>query len=272
METETSYLELSNRSIFRFSGPDAERYLNGQISQSIKLATEHHAVPTCITNAKGKLQGIGFIRKHQNAILLDAPESLREILFQRLDQYIIADDVTLEDISDSHTLFHVLGQPAPAGAWECNRLGVSGYDTLSRPQGEKLDKENVERLRITHGVPAWGSELDETTLPPEALLDSNAISYSKGCYTGQEVISRMKSAGKLNRKLTSFALSGPLEAPCPIPNPEDPTAKPAGHITSVCSTEDGYKALGFVNRKWLDIEIFHKDEIILNTIPINPVR
>ena len=70
----------------------------------------------------------------------------------------------------------------------------------------------AETLRIEAGVPRWGAELNEDTLPPEAGLDRAAIDYHKGCYIGQEVISRIKSVGHVNRSLTGFASAAPLAA------------------------------------------------------------
>ncbi len=67
------------------------------------------------------------------------------------------------------------------------------------------DGDLTEFERIGRGIPKWGAEITEGMLPPEAGLDATDISYSKGCYIGQEVISRIKSAGKVNRRLVKFA-------------------------------------------------------------------
>ncbi|MDQ3623697.1 MAG: folate-binding protein YgfZ, partial [Verrucomicrobiota bacterium] len=67
-----------------------------------------------------------------------------------------------------------------------------------------LDEPLLEALRIEAGIPRWGRELDEGTLPPEAGLDRTHIDYQKGCYIGQEVISRLKSIGRVNRRLCGF--------------------------------------------------------------------
>src|SRR6202008_642685 len=67
-----------------------------------------------------------------------------------------------------------------------------------------IDAALAETLRIEAGIPRWGHELDENTLPPEAGLDLTHIDYHKGCYIGQEVISRLRSVGHVNRQLTGF--------------------------------------------------------------------
>jgi folate-binding protein YgfZ len=111
-----------------------------------------------------------------------------------------------------------------------------------------MTEDELEAFRIDHGVPAWGRELMEGMLPPEALLDVTDISYNKGCYIGQEVISRIKSAGKVNRRLTRFALDA--SAPM-VPGPlVDGGGANAGEVTSVSpSATDGIRhALGYLKR------------------------
>ena len=259
-------VDLSDRAVFQLSGPDAQRYLNGQITQDVKLATTNRAVYTCITNAKGKLQGDGFVRKAEDNYWVDCPAELRDAMLQRIDMYLIADDAELVDISDHTKLYHIIADEAPEGTWACNRFGVAGYDTLIKPEGEILALADLEATRISNKVPRWGTELDETTLPPEALLEATAVSYNKGCYIGQEVISRIKSSGKVNRSLTAFQLSEPVEVPFTIPHPENPEAKPAGIITSQCQHGGQTIGLGYLSRKCAEMKHFVIENVEVNTI------
>src|SRR5690606_15370293 len=114
--------------------------------------------------------------------------------------------------------------------------------------------DDAETLRIRHRVPAWGKELVPGILPPEAGLDRNAISYHKGCYIGQEVLSRIKSAGKVNRRL--FALTVPAGT-----RPGD--ILPGGEVTSVSPEveENGrHLALGYLGKA-----AFSLDQIALES-------
>jgi folate-binding protein YgfZ len=108
--------------------------------------------------------------------------------------------------------------------------------------------DELETFRVANGVPAWGRELTEGMLPPEAGLDATDISYQKGCYIGQEVISRIKFAGKLNRRLVRTALEeGSLPENVRL---VDEKGNPAGEVTSVSPLPvDGmWPALGYVKR------------------------
>jgi folate-binding protein YgfZ len=77
-----------------------------------------------------------------------------------------------------------------------------------RPEGEEASDEDVERWRIESGLPLWGNELDETILPAEAGLDQTHISFTKGCYPGQEPIARQHYRGKVNRRLRVLEIDG----------------------------------------------------------------
>jgi folate-binding protein YgfZ len=110
----------------------------------------------------------------------------------------------------------------------------------------------AESLRIESGTPRWGAELTEETLPPEAGLDLTAIDYHKGCYIGQEVISRIKSVGHVNRQLAGFTALNRLTplAPGMTLHPESDPAKPAGEITSAAWSFglECWAALGYLKR------------------------
>lgn len=250
---------LLERAIFKLTGSDAQRYLNGQCSQDVSLATEQEAKYAVVTNFKGKLDGDCFIRRHQGDILIDCPHELREDLFMRLDRYIIADDAELEDISEHYELVHSFRAPSESPSWNCNRIGQPGYDQLY-PKGTSpepaLSLKEFEKARISHAIPLWGAELDNDTLPPEAGLEARAISYTKGCYTGQEVISRMRSAGKTNRHLVQLELSEIVQPGTPLLCEGATLEKPAGTITSVCEIDGKQIALAYRKRKYQDTANF----------------
>jgi folate-binding protein YgfZ len=135
----------------------------------------------------------------------------------RLDKYLIADDVELIDESEEDSAY-----------------------TLCLN----------ETRRILEGIPKWPNELFPGLLPPDAGLEETAISYTKGCYTGQEVISRMKRAGKTNKHLVRLNLDKPL---IPTNSKLIVDGKEAGWITSVATLESGQDiALGYRLRKFKD--------------------
>jgi folate-binding protein YgfZ len=190
--------------------------------------------------------------------LLDAPPELHDTLPGRLERYIIADDVIMEDVGLDWDLFHFTGTtlpalPATAHCLHHARLGVPGHDVwLPASESAAFRKATVfageaqwDALRIAAGMPRWGRELTRDTLPPEAKLEELAIDYAKGCYIGQEVISRMKTAGKVNRLLCRWKhVSGPA--------PQAPTFlwAPDGREAGLLTSAAGGFCLGFLKREF----------------------
>jgi folate-binding protein YgfZ len=91
-------------------------------------------------------------------------------------------------------------------------LVLGGDEVLDeRPAGDEVSEEEFERWRIESGIPRWGRELDNRVLPAEAGLDETHISFTKGCYPGQEPIARQRYRGKVNRKLRVLEIEGSAE-------------------------------------------------------------
>jgi tRNA-modifying protein YgfZ len=203
---------LAPRALWRLSGPDAERYLNGQVTNDLSKLAEGQAFHAAVCTAKGRMEGDISIARHDGAFYIDADIILRESLGARLDKFLIADDAVLEDITEEWSLVHYFCDVPPvdlAGGFALShaRFGYNGCD-FWKPgaieiKHEKIaDADVIETLRLENGIPRWGAELTANTLPPEAgphMLA--AISYTKGCYVGQETIARLKSVGHVNKTL-----------------------------------------------------------------------
>ena len=216
-------IDLSARTKLRITGADRLRYLNGQITNDARKANANLAIRACVLNAKGRINADLFLHIDGDSFLLDAEEGMRETLALRLERYVIADDVQIEDVTEQFSVLHVLGPDVPQVSSNhslvaANRFDLPGTDIWLRREDfakalEEVagalplcDSDAAETLRIERGVPRWGQELTEDIIPTEANLESSAIDYAKGCYIGQEVISRMKMSGQTNKRLCGLAL------------------------------------------------------------------
>ena len=263
-----AFFDLSPRVKLRITGADAFRFLNGQISNDLRKATANFAIQASVLNAKGKLNANVFISADANSFVLDADPEVHEELRARIERYIIADDVQIEDVSDRFAILHVTGQVQPgafraARTVRANRFGCDGWDVwLERGELERVrqelsaafvfcDDECAEVFRIERGIPRWGRELTDQIIPTEANLEATSIDYSKGCYIGQEVISRIKMSGQTNKRLCGLiSISGaPLQAGLRLLSSED-DGKEIGWITSASRSPRLEKeiALGYVKR------------------------
>jgi folate-binding protein YgfZ len=212
------FFDLSGRAKLRITGRDRLRFLNGQVTNDVRRASESAAIEACVLSAKGRMNGHVFLSAARDCFLADADPELREGLLARLERYVIADDVQIEDVTDQLSLFHVLAPTGPAvgDGWRlvsARRFTESGWDvwidaTLHDVVARQLssafrffDAASAEVFRVEEGMPRWGRELTEEIIPIEANLEGRAIDYEKGCYIGQEVISRIKMSGQTNKRL-----------------------------------------------------------------------
>jgi len=257
-------IDLGTPALLTYEGPDAVRFLNGQVTQDVRLvAGSDQALPACITDHKGRLQFRVWLHARGEAILVEGPAGLGEEVEARLTRYLIADEVDVGNLSGRWQLHHLTdvggerpSLPAGSVTRECHRLGSPGLDCwlpADAPLGSLaeiplLAGDALESLRIGRAIPAWGRELVEGILPPEAGLDATDISYAKGCYIGQEVISRIKSAGKLNRRLTRLG----FDATLPPEGLElvDGEGRAAGELTSIAPLAESARrhALAYLKR------------------------
>ncbi len=208
-----AWVDLSTRAKWRLSGADRVRYLNGQVTNDVRTTRADSALHACVTNVKGRIEGDIYIHSEGESLIFDAPAGLRETLGMRLERYIIADDAVLKDITDDWQLWHWIGDSAPAGSTslKATRFGIPGHDlwlpsssVLSSALGPQLSATDAETFRILQRTPAWPSELNADTFPQEAGLEKTAMSFSKGCYIGQEILSRIKTTGKMPRELIAW--------------------------------------------------------------------
>jgi len=200
------------RTLLRLTGADRVRFLNGQVTQDLKKLQPGQAVRAAIITAKGRLEADTRIAATTETLLLETDFSLRDAIRSRIEKFIVADDVIIEDHSDSFRLAHFpgLNQPPPGSpgdclSFQCSRFREPGMDlwipTSSNLIPTSSPAKEWEPLRIARGLPLWGVDIGPDTLPPEAGFEADAISSTKGCYIGQEVISRLRSVGHVNRHL-----------------------------------------------------------------------
>lgn len=245
-------LDLSSRGRLCVLGRDRERFLNGQVTNDVKALALGEGCYTVVVNAKGRMEGDACVHRLAEEFLLDCEPGYGPALAQRLERYVIADDVQIVDAAPHFGLLSVQGPRAaevacalapglelPArplslkavvhAAWgelyvvNQPRVGVPGWEVYvpmaaleaaaetlrsaaAQLGGRLAGWEALETARIEAGIPRWGADLDESTLPPEAGLEARAISYTKGCYIGQEVIARIRTYGHVNRALCGLWL------------------------------------------------------------------
>src|SRR5207249_12079948 len=174
---QSAFLDLSGRAKLRVTGNNRLRFLNGQITNDVRKASETVAIEACVLNAKGKINANIFISAAPDCYWVDADPALRETVLARLERYVIADDVQIEDVTDQLSIFHAWSSIAPTLSDRrivcARRFAEPGWDIWNdaaihdavaqhlSSMFDLLDPSIAETIRIEQGIPRWGRELTE---------------------------------------------------------------------------------------------------------------
>ena len=248
----------------RLTGADSAAFLQGQFTNDLRGAVSAGAVYGLWLNVKGKVIADSFvIAAADGAFWIGSYFSPAAVIRERLESHIIADDVTIEDqTGDWHgvTVFgtdaaaHLpTGQlgfvfsgrrtRAPHVEWVSPKASGKTASAVTATKKTLTDTE-VLRLRIEAAIPAVPTDIGDTDLPNEGGLDHDAISYTKGCYLGQEVMARLKSMGQVRRRLLRVV----GRVPVPVtPAPVFVGARQVGELRSAVATADGLMGLAMLS-------------------------
>jgi folate-binding protein YgfZ len=240
LRNRAAWLDLSARGKIKLTGEDRARLLHAMTTNHIQQLTPGTGCYAFFLSDKGRILTDANILCRPDHFLLDVEPETREKLYQHLDHFIIADDVTLEDVTAATATIAVEGPEssqvlARAGAtlreadyatvsWDnrliarLNSTGSLGY-FLFAPVEEKADliaaieaagaitadPEAFRVVRLEHGKARYGDDLSERFLAQEAN-QPQAMHYSKGCYLGQEIVERVRSRGQVHRVLVPLLL------------------------------------------------------------------
>jgi folate-binding protein YgfZ len=210
------------RAYVRVQGPDAVDYLNRMLSNDVPADGSVDAL--LLTSKARVIAPLLVWRRGVDDVLLLTEPGLGEVVLTQLTRMRFA--AKCEIAGEEHVSTILLG----AGEGIPNRdYGAPAVEVLDADLEVTLADDELERLRIEAGTPLYGREIDDRVLPAEAGLDERAISFSKGCYPGQEPVARQHFRGKVNRRLRVLDVDG---------DPPDPETavlhdgKDVGRVTS----------------------------------------
>jgi len=230
-----AWMDLSTRGKLRVLGEDRARLLHAMTTQDVKSLNPGPGCYAFFLNAQGRILGDVNVFCREDHFLLDTEPETRQKLFDHIDRYIIADDVTLEDATgeiatialegpQAAAILDRLGAPAPemdysTRDWDgmiiarVTSTGAGGFSIFldAAKKGDliaSLDAEGIAEataddarvVRIEHGRPRYGEEITERYLVQETA-QLQAVSFSKGCYLGQEIVERVRSRAQIHRVL-----------------------------------------------------------------------
>jgi folate-binding protein YgfZ len=269
---EAAWVDLSSRELLRVTGPDRVSFVQGMVTNDV---TGQAPVYAAMLTPKGAMVGDVLVFPQADALVLATGAGYGETVKAFLSKYLISEDAEISDAPEL-TLLGLMGRKAvaPAGAY----AGPLGFEAVvprpvAPPAGlPQVDESTYEVLRVEAGVPKYGIDMTETTIPLEANLE-RAIHYQKGCYIGQEVIARATYRGQMAKRLTGLLLDELT--------PERGTElkrgeKKVGFVTSVVRSAllDQFIALAYVHRDSLEpgteLEVASGGKALVVSLPFAP--
>ena len=275
-------LDLSFRTVFRVTGTERTRFLNGMLTNDINTLEEGQGCYACLLTPQGKILADLEVYALRDYHLMELDRRWKEQTMDYLNKYIIADDVAFDELGDSpllalqgpeatSALQRLLpGADLPRGKHGCVEVKFNDHlyriiqSSLTGEEGYKLmipaeraadvwrglqeagatpvGMSALHILRLEAGIPWFGIDFDEENFPQEAGIEDSAVSFTKGCYVGQEFVIRIARRGHVNRRI-----SGLLIEREPIPHPGDRLlheGKEVGRISSAALSPTLGKIIG----------------------------
>ncbi len=278
LREECGLLDRSDRGKLMVSGAEAAEYLQGQLTNDVEALSPGEGQYAALLDRKGHMQAdMRVLRTSEEEIWIDTEAAALETTRRHLEMYKIGREVAIADLTDERAILSLLGPrsveiagtaalpqhataAASVGGVACIAVGTDfGIDLIAKradagPLREALTTAGAvevgpaaaEVVRIEAGTPRFGAEMSAETMPAEAGIVDDAVSFTKGCYIGQEPVARLHYKGRPNRRLRGLELSAPAPAGASLTLGE----KEVGRIGSACvSPARGPIALAIVRRE-----------------------
>ncbi|MEO8041551.1 MAG: glycine cleavage T C-terminal barrel domain-containing protein [Acidobacteriota bacterium] len=248
------------RGLISVRGSEAIQFLDGLMTNDVKSIEDGAFMLAAFPNAQGRLLAVVRVTRNGERFLIDTEDATRKLVFDNLFRFTLAGDFFVEDLSDEYRLIRVFDRAfipiTPPFIEFDTKYGTEYFvhredaadfvGELKYLDAVEISDTLYETLRIERGIPLYGVEMDENTIVPEIGLEE-MISYTKGCYIGQEIIARIHFRGHVAKMLTGItstepgAASGDLKPGSELKSTD---GKNAGRITSVTISPKLQRAIG----------------------------
>ena len=291
-EAGAGLIDLSSRGRIRISGSEAVMFLNGLITNDMKTLADNRWMPAAFPTVQGRLIGAVRVVRTGASFLIDTDAESHEAILKTVSRFTLAGDFKVTDLTDSTVLLTIQGKKAVEIAekvfetsladlprdgvveleWKETQVTIirathtseDGFDlfidsaraaeireALISGGAQPVSEDTFDTLRVEAGIARYGRDMDESNVVVETNLD-DAISYSKGCYIGQEIIIRIKHRGHVAKKLIGlrFDTDQKIESGTVIKSDD----KEIGRVTSAVFSPklNCTIALGYLRYEYLD--------------------
>jgi folate-binding protein YgfZ len=250
-------VDRSARGKVRLGGSEAAGFLQGQVTNDVEGLEPGQGCYAALLTHKGKMRLDMRILRGPDWIWIDTEPGADGLLLRTIETYSLGRDVSWATADEG--IVSLIGEadldvmpPEEEHAWVEGERGIyvrtyAGVDVIGHAlPAPDAAEEDAERVRIERGIPRFGLDMDGDTIPQEAGINERAVSFTKGCYVGQETVARLFYKGRPNRHLRGLRLAAPAERGQPILLGE----REVGRVGSACvSPSHGPIALAIVRRE-----------------------
>ncbi|MGV3616383.1 MAG: YgfZ/GcvT domain-containing protein [Fimbriimonas sp.] len=253
------------------TGDDRKGWLQGQVTNNVRRLESGNSISFCITTPSGHLLSVVDAWAVQDRFFMTCARETLPAVLQRVEQMVVLEDVEARDAAEAYNLLSIqgptasrrLGELVPLPSLDAgesrlgetriyclrsDRTGLGGWDVWVPTEAqearrtledafETIGGEAYNIARLEAGLPLFGLDMNERTLPPEMgpAFENRHVSYNKGCYVGQEVLMRIHSRGHTNKTWVGLSADGPLEVGGQVSHPN---RRDAGTVTSAVFSPD----------------------------------
>ena len=248
LREQAGLLERDELRSFLVAGAEAADFLQGQLTNDVEALEPGDGIYSALLDRKGHMQADMRVLCSERGLRLDTESVAADAVMRHLSLYKVGRDVSVEEISDAESILSLIGPASgeiaisgPLGPQHAHRPGqldgvaftavatddgvdliVAAAETASLSAAllargaEPISAEAAEIIRVEAGRPRFGREMTTATIPQEAGINERAVSFTKGCYIGQETVARLHYKGRPNRHLRGLRLSEPARNDDPV--------------------------------------------------------
>lgn len=264
LREECGLLDRSDRGKLLLGGAEAAEYLQGQLTNDVEALAPGEGQHSALLDRKGRMQAdLRVLRPAAAEILVETEAEALAAALRHLTMYSVGREVEVADLGAERTILSLIGPraveiagTAPLPEHACEPAAVAGVECLAVGGREGIDlivpaaeagrvaaelraagavdvsAAAAEILRVEAGVPRFGAEMGTETMPAEAGIVERAVSFTKGCYIGQETVARLHYRGRPNRHLRGLRLSAPAAPGDPVRLGEKEVGRLGGAVVS----------------------------------------
>ncbi len=251
------FVRLDNRALIRLTGKDSESFLQSQLSNDVNKLDNSSIQLSAYCQHQGKILVLFWLLRSKDDFLLSFPLDLIETVKNRLQMFILVSDVKIEDVTEKYLQLGLINENK-ADAYVLNgQLSLMLVDSQSAEKFTFASRHYWDKACIDNLIPEVNSLTTEKFVPQMLNLDIDEIgvSFTKGCYPGQEVVARLHYLGKAKRRLFVFTSVSEIKVGDDLFCPSSKSARTCGSVIFQVKFEADYFCLS-------TLEVAHKDDQI----------